>query len=101
MRKASEQCSYCDAIVTPTPGEITFPILKRLAGAGLAVTDQQVLHAMKIAFGTLKLVTGPGGAVALAAALFGAHLPDADELLVIASGGNVDGSTFQKALAIG
>jgi threonine dehydratase len=55
---------------------------------------------MKLAFDTLKLVTEPGGAVALAAALFGAHLPDADELLVIVSGGNVDGSTFQKALAI-
>jgi threonine dehydratase len=100
VRNASEQGSICDAIVTPTPGELTFPILKRLAGGGFAVTDQQVLHAMKFAFDTLKLVMEPGGAVALAAALFGAHLPDADELLVIASGGNVDGSTFQKALAI-
>jgi threonine dehydratase len=101
VRNASEQGSICDAIVTPTPGELTFPILKRLAGGGFAVTDQQVLHAMKFAFDTLKLVMEPGGAVALAAALFGAHLPDADELLVIASGGNVDGSTFQKALGIG
>jgi threonine dehydratase len=31
--------SLCDAILTPAPGELTFPILQRLAGPGLAVSD--------------------------------------------------------------
>jgi len=31
----------CDAIVTPSPGEITFPILKRLCTRGLCVTDDE------------------------------------------------------------
>ena len=57
--------SICDAIVTPIPGEITFPILKALAGGGFAVSDDQTLRAMRCAFDTLKLVIEPGGAVAL------------------------------------
>jgi threonine dehydratase len=53
---------------------------------------------MKVAFDTLKLVIEPGGAVALAAALDPATLPDDQELVVVASGGNVDERVFQQAL---
>ncbi len=96
----TEQGSICDAIVTPTPGELTFPILKALAGGGFAVSDQQTMRAMRHAFDTLKLVTEPGGAVALAAALFAENLPASDDLVVIISGGNVDEAMFAKALSI-
>ncbi|MGA0778519.1 MAG: pyridoxal-phosphate dependent enzyme, partial [Gemmobacter sp.] len=52
--------SICDAIVTPSPGEITFPILHRLCGPGLVVTDDEALGAMAVAFRTLRLVLEPG-----------------------------------------
>ena len=52
------------------------------------------------AFDTLKLVIEPGGAVALAAALFADNLPSSDDLVVIISGGNVDEAMFAKALTI-
>tara|TARA_B100000900_G_scaffold4499_1_gene3817 strand:+ start:8551 stop:9525 length:975 start_codon:yes stop_codon:yes gene_type:complete len=96
----TEQGSICDAIVTPTPGEITFPILKALAGRGFTVSDDQTLRAMRCAFDTLKLVIEPGGAVALAAALFAENLPSSDDLVVIVSGGNVDEKIFARALTI-
>lgn len=96
----TEQGSICDAIVTLSPGELTFPILNALAGGGYAVSDTQVMRAMRYAFDTLKLVTEPGGAVALAAALFAQDLPPSDDLLVIISGGNVDEDMFTKALTI-
>ncbi|GMG84266.1 threonine/serine dehydratase [Paralimibaculum aggregatum] len=90
--------SICDAILTPMPGELTFPILSRLAGPGLAVTDDEVLRTMGLAFQRLKLVTEPGGAVALAAALFhGAELADGPVVALI-SGGNVDTAMFRRAL---
>ena len=101
VSNATEQGSICDAIVTPTPGELTFPVLKRYAGPGFAVSDMAVLNAMKVAFDTLKLVIEPGGAVALAAALDPATLPDDQELVVVASGGNVDERVFQQALQFG
>ena len=96
----TEQGSICDAIVTPTPGELTFPLLKKHAGVGFAVSDDSVLGAMKTAFDTLKVVVEPGGAVALAAALDPQNLPDEKELIVILSGGNVDPALFQRTLII-
>jgi threonine dehydratase len=90
--------SLCDAIVTPTPGELTFPILKRLAGPGFAVSDDEALHAMAVAFNHLKVVAEPGGAVALAAALFRPDAIDGEDVIVTISGGNVDAEVFEMAL---
>ncbi len=88
--------SICDAILTPSPGELTFPILQRLAGPGAVVTDDQALQAMALAFTHLRIVLEPGGAVALAAALFAPDLPET--VIAVATGGNVDPATFARAL---
>ncbi|WP_299839065.1 threonine/serine dehydratase [uncultured Jannaschia sp.] len=87
--------SLCDAILTPSPGALTFPILHRLCGPGLVVTDEEALRAVALAWTHLRIVLEPGGAVALAAALFH-HEGD---VAVVASGGNVDRETFVRALA--
>lgn len=89
--------SICDAILTPTPGDLTFPIMKRLCGSGLVVTDDQAMRAMALAFSRLKLVLEPGGAVALAAALF--HAEGDGDIIAVASGGNVDSTIFETALS--
>ncbi|TFL20041.1 threonine ammonia-lyase [Jannaschia formosa] len=86
--------SLCDAILTPAPGRITFPILHRLCGPGLAVTDAEALRAMALAWQHLRIVLEPGGAVALAAALFHAK----GDVCAVASGGNVDREVFIRAL---
>ncbi len=88
----------CDAIVTPAPGRLTWPILKRLCGPGLVVTDSQALRAMALAHERLKLVLEPGGAVALAAALFCPDQIAGDTVIVTASGGNVDRAVTVLAL---
>jgi threonine dehydratase len=91
--------SLCDAILTPQPGALTFPIMARLCGPGLCVTEAEALRAMALAFAGLKIVLEPGGAVALAAALFhGAEL-EGDAVIAVASGGNVEPATFSRALA--
>jgi threonine dehydratase len=88
--------SICDAIVTPRPGILTWPILQRLCGPGLVVSDAQALRAMALAHDRLKLVLEPGGAVALAAALFGGG---SGPVVAVASGGNVDREMMARALA--
>lgn len=88
--------SICDAILTPSPGKLTFPILKDHCGMGLTISDDDALRAMVAAFQYLKIVTEPGGAAALAAALF--HADGDKDLIVVASGGNVDADMFQSAL---
>jgi threonine dehydratase len=98
QRNAAMQGSICDAIVTPQPGNITFPILKRLCGPGLVVTDDEALDAMALAFSRLKIIVEPGGAVALAAALFHGREIEGDTVIAVTSGGNVDKEMFETAL---
>ncbi|SIT16165.1 threonine dehydratase [Roseivivax lentus] len=98
-RNATSAGGLCDAIVTPQPGDLTFPILQRLCGPGIVVSETEALRAMAAAFLRLKLVAEPGGAVALAAALFHADASDGDAVIVTISGGNVDPDVFARALA--
>lgn len=90
--------SICDAVITQQPGNITFPIMHRLCGAGIAVGEDDCLRAMTLAFERLRVVIEPGGAVALAAALFHGDELNTDDVIALASGGNVDKSMFTKAL---
>ena len=91
--------SLCDAIITPQPGEITFPIIKRLCGPGIVVSEDEALRAMAVAFNHLRVVIEPGGAVALAAALFHSAEIEGDTVIAVASGGNVDSEVYQGALS--
>ncbi len=89
----------CDAILTPAPGDLTFPILSRLCGPGLVVSDDDAVAAMAAAFQHLRVVAEPGGAVALAAALYHGSKLDGDAVIVTISGGNVDPAVYARALA--
>jgi len=97
-RNERQSGSLCDAILTPQPGAMTFPILSRLAGPGLVVTEDEAMHAVALAFSRLKLVAEPGGAVALAAALFHSDEIEGEDVIVTISGGNVDSDVFRQAL---
>jgi threonine dehydratase len=91
--------SICDAIVTPSPGELTFPLLKQYCDYGYRVTDQQALQAMKVASSSFKLTAEPGGAVALAAALANAERLQSQHVICVISGGNVDSALLARACA--
>ncbi len=98
LRNPALSGSICDAIVTPQPGAITFPIMQRLCGAGIAVTDYECLRAVALAFLRLKIVLEPGGAAALAAALFHPDTIQGDAVIAVGSGGNIDPAMFARAL---
>ncbi len=91
--------SICDAIVTPTPGEVTFPVLQACGAQGRSATDHDVLEAIAFGANRLKLVIEPGGAIALAVAR--THLDELKGQTVVTylSGGNIDPSMLAKALA--
>jgi threonine dehydratase len=90
--------SICDAIVTPSPGELTFPIMQKNCGSGLVVSDSEAMRAVALAYERLKIVLEPGGAVALAAALFHSDEIEGDAVIVVATGGNVDADVFAQCL---
>jgi len=96
-RNDSEAGGICDAILTPSPGRLTFAVMSRLCGPGIVVTEEEALRAMAAAWRHLRIVLEPGGAVALAAALY----REGPDCVAVATGGNVDRAVFERALATG
>jgi threonine dehydratase len=99
-RETNEALSgtICDALMAPTPGELTFAINSRLLSGALAVCDTEVRRAVRFAFEELKLVLEPGGAVALAALLAGRFDGAGKTVAIILSGGNIDRALFAEIL---
>jgi len=104
-REANARMSgtICDALMSNTPGELTFPINRELIGAGITASDAEVAAAVRYAFYELKLVVEPGGAIGLAALLAGKLDGFCDirgkVVVGILSGGNVDAELFAKLIA--
>ncbi|MDD7910401.1 threonine/serine dehydratase [Pseudovibrio exalbescens] len=92
--------SVCDAVLTQAPGDVGFEILRKRRVVPAIVTDEEALKAVAFAFTELKLVVEPGGAVALAAVLFG-KVPVKDRCVgVTLSGGNIDPGMMARALSL-
>ena len=98
IANSMKHTSICDALLADKPGKITFEINRLNLTSGLAVSDEEALIAMNTAFKHLKIVLEPGGAVALAAAIFKKIDIRNKNVLVIASGGNVDKDIFENCL---
>jgi threonine dehydratase len=90
--------SFCDALLTPIPGELTWAINSKTLSGVVAVTDAEVAEAMRFAFSKLKLVVEPGGCVALTAALTGKIDVAGKTVAIVLSGGNVDPELFAQVL---
>jgi len=91
--------SFCDALMAPTPGDITFAVMRRVLKGGITASDAEVEVAMATAFHYLKLVIEPGGAAALAALLHRRDMIKGKTVVAVASGGNVDAALFSQILA--
>ena len=63
--------SICDAIITPAPGNITFPIMQRHLAGGVSVSDDDCLRAMQSCWRHLKLVVEPGSGCGICACVKG------------------------------
>jgi len=101
QREANDRLtgSICDAIITPTPGELTWQLNKHQLSGATAVSDDEALDAVAFAWRHLKIVIEPGAVVALAAILSGKLDVQGKSVCVLATGGNVDPEMFSRALA--
>ncbi|QTL04028.1 threonine/serine dehydratase [Aquabacter sp. L1I39] len=90
--------SLCDALLAPIPAELPFSITQRRLAGALTASDVDVLRAIRFAYEELRLVTEPGGIIALAALLADPARPRGKTALIIISGGNVDPAVFKTAL---
>ncbi|RMF02442.1 MAG: pyridoxal-phosphate dependent enzyme, partial [Alphaproteobacteria bacterium] len=97
-RNPANAGSLCDALLAPTPGALTFEILKSALDGVFTVSDAQVCEAIRFAFAELKLVVEPGGAAALAALLSGRCDAQGRTIGIVISGGNVDPGLYASIL---
>ena len=100
-REANARMSgtICDALMTQTPGAITFEINRRLIGEGVTASDAEVGKAVAFAFRELKLVVEPGGAIGLAALIAGKVDVKGKVAVAVLSGGNVDADLFAELVS--
>jgi threonine dehydratase len=98
-RNARMSGTICDALMTDTPGAVTWEINRRLVGAGVTASDAETGQAVAFAFRELKLVVEPGGAIGLAALLAGKVDIAGKVVVAVLSGGNVDAELFSRLTA--
>jgi len=91
--------SFCDALMAPRPGAVTWPVNRRLLKGAVSATDAEVAEAMRFAFRWLKLVVEPGGACALACLLNGRIEAKGRTVGIVLSGGNVDPALFAEVIS--
>ena len=82
--------TIADGLRTQKPGELTFPVIQRLAEKILLVTDAELRATVKFLLLNLKILVEPSGAAAAAAVLFHKLPSDVRSIGVVLSGGNVD-----------
>lgn len=89
--------TIADGQSTQAPGELTWPITNALVTDFLAVTDDQIVAAMKLLFEEAKLVAEPSGASAFAGVMnrTGA-LASCQRIGVTISGGNIGMPRFHQ-----
>lgn len=91
--------TLCDALESPSPGALTFPVLRANLAGVATVADAEVAEAVRFAANVLKLVVEPGGAAALAALLAGKLPADGGCVGLVLSGGNIDPALLGRLLA--
>ncbi len=94
IRNKSGLKSICDAIITPQPGELTFPINLQNLESGLVVSDEEVKNIIPFLAEHLKIVVEPGGAVAATALITKKINVKNKTVVVMISGGNIDLDMF-------
>ena len=86
--------SFCDALLAPYPGSITFSINRTTLSGGLSVSDKEVKKTIIELAENLKIVAEPGGAVAVTALLTKKINVKNKNIVVMISGGNIDYKLF-------
>jgi threonine dehydratase len=82
--------TIADGLRSPTPGEITFDIIRELAEDILLVTEDEIRATLKFLLMRMKILVEPSGAVSAAAVLHRRLPAGIGRVGVILSGGNVD-----------
>ena len=88
--------TIADGQQVPTPGELTFEVIRERVDDVVLASDAEIVDAMRLLFERLKTVAEPSGACALAALLAGRIDAEGLRVGVTLSGGNVSAARFAE-----
>ena len=91
--------TIADGAQTEALGQLTFPIIQRLADDMVTATDEQLVESLRFFAERMKIVVEPTGALAFAGAQHGNVDIHGARVGVLISGGNVDLSRLARFLA--
>lgn len=91
--------TLADGLLSVKPGENVFPIVRDLVDNVVTCQDKYIKKALDLLYNKEKLIVEPSSAIGLGAILEGKiKYNDRDKLVLIITGGNVDGSTIEKII---
>jgi threonine dehydratase len=89
-----------DGLRTQSLGQLNFEHVLKYVDGIVTVSEEEIFAATRFYLQATKLVPEPSGAVTLAAALFHAdELPEAERVVVIMSGGNIEAELKERLMA--
>ena len=90
--------TIADGLRVQIPGQLTFPILQKLADDVLTVTDEEIIETVRFFLFRMKILVETSGATAAAAVMFGKLPADVRRVGVVLSGGNIDPDLLQSVV---
>lgn len=91
--------TIADGAQTKALGQLTFPIIARLAHDMVTATDEQLVEGLRFFAERMKMVVEPTGSLAFSGALHGGVDLRAKRVGILVSGGNVDLPRYARFLA--
>jgi threonine dehydratase len=91
--------TIADGQQVPTPGELTWPVIRQRVDDVTVASDAEIVEAMRFLFERVKTVAEPSGACALAALLAGRVDARGLRVGVTVTGGNVSADRFASLIA--
>jgi threonine dehydratase len=82
--------TIADGLRSPSPGELTFPIIQKYVEKIVLVSDDEIRATVKFLLTRMKILVEPSGAVSAAAAMFGKLPGGLGRVGIVLSGGNMD-----------
>jgi threonine dehydratase len=82
--------TIADGLRSPSPGELTFPVIQKHVEKVVLVSEDEIKATVKFLLTRMKILVEPSGAVSAAAAMFGKLPAGLGRVGIILSGGNVD-----------
>ena len=82
--------TIADGLRSPSPGELTFPVIQKHVEKIVLVSEDEIRATVKFLLTRMKILVEPSGAVSAAAAMFGKLPAGLGRVGIVLSGGNVD-----------